>query len=167
MKNLKYILTALAVLGVVWLAKTTPIKNEVVDSTAQEKREICYLWYTEAGDTADLHMIFTGDRGQNVTGSFYFLPVEKDFKYGTFVGTAGPLDQNSMSRKATLLWQAKGEGVINTEELSIMFGDGSASIGFGEMKDRGDGVYVYADPEKISYSLNLQQKDCADSAIKS
>jgi hypothetical protein len=94
------------------------------------------------------------------------LPAQKDSKQGPFVGTAGSVDPKAMARTAELLWTASGEGITNKEELRIMFGEGIASIGMGEMKLReADGVYVYADPEKIVYSSNLQQTDCNDPAL--
>ena len=45
--------------------------------------------------------------------------------------------------------------VLKKEELKIIIDETIASPGFGEMKDRGDGVYMYANPENINYDLNL------------
>ena len=174
MKILKYVLV-IAVIGfMVYLivtgtnSDTAPVDSSPVvnvDDSNIETREICYVWNTEAGDSATLRMEFSGVGGVDVQGRFDFVPAEKDKKTGTIVGTAGPLDQQMMARTAKLMWTASGEGVTNQEELYVIFGEGMASPGFGEMKDRGDGVYVYADPENISYDLNLQQTDCGDGAV--
>ncbi len=172
MKLFKYIF-AVAVLGLMVYVLVTGAKKEitadipVVEDVPQvESRELCYIWNTEAGDSATLRMTFTGEGGKNVKGSFLYKPFEKDSRQGDFIGTAGPLDQEMMARTAQTIWTVSGEGMTNQEELYIIFGEGIASPGFGEMKDRGDGVYVYADPEKISYDLHLQQTDCDDSVVE-
>ncbi|MCC7436345.1 hypothetical protein IT402_00495 [Candidatus Nomurabacteria bacterium] len=155
MKNSKYILLAVAVVIVI-LAGLTKDKKEVVNEQ-EPKNEVCYIWNTEAGDSASLRMSF--EENGNVSGTFNFEPYQKDAKKGAFDGVVMILEGESLPT-AQLLWQANGEGVINTEELYVKFSDGIASPGFGEMKDRGDGVYVYASPENISYPINLQQTDC-------
>lgn len=169
MKNLKFSLIVLVVLGAGFIItkifpnKQTPI-NTIVETPAPVIRDLCYIWNTEAGDNATLRMLIAD--GTKVTGSFKFLPAEKDSKVGHIEGIAGPVDPQMMARTANLWWTASGEGIINKEELTIIFGEGTANPGFGEMKDRGDGVYVYANPEKIDYSLNLQQTDCNDPAAQ-
>jgi hypothetical protein len=57
---------------------------------------------------------------------------------------------------------AQAEGMSNTEELIIKFGEGSATVGFGEMVDSqiGDGVYVYKDKTKLTYIDAMSQMDC-------
>lgn len=166
MKNSKYILIAVAVVVVVIVGMMKTKTSPVAEAPKPESIDICYVWSTEAGDNASLRMNFTGENGSNVTGSFNFRPAEKDSKTGTFVGTAGAVDQQSMSRTASVIWQASAEGTTNPEELSIVFGEGNAAVGFGEMKDRGDGTYVYANPKAISYAPTLQQVDCADPVLK-
>lgn len=174
MKVFKYIF-AIAVLGMMVYVIITgaqkqieaeiPVQTEVATPSV-ESRELCYIWNTEAGDSATLRMTLSGEGGKDVKGSFVYKPFEKDSRQGDFVGTAGPLDQQMMARTAQLMWTVSGEGMTNQEELYVIFGDGIASPGFGEMKDRGDGVYVYANPENISYDLNLQQTDCGDTAVQ-
>ncbi len=154
---------ALAVIVVI-IVGMMKVKSPVAD--APETIDICYVWNSEAGDNASLRMSFSGPNGINVSGSFNVRPAEKDSKTGTFVGTAGPVDPQSMSRVASVVWQASAEGMTTAEELSIIFGEGNAVAGFGEMKDRGDGTYVYANPDAISYAPSLQQVDCADPALQ-
>lgn len=172
MKLFKYIFV-IAVLGIMVYVIVSNAKNEIALNTQEEvvtptveTRELCYVWNTEAGDNATLRMSFSGDGGKNVEGSFVYRPFEKDSRQGSFSGTAGPVDQAMMARAARTLWTVSGEGMTNQEELNIIFGEGMASPGFGEMKDRGDGVYVYANPEKISYDLNFQQVDCEGESFR-
>ncbi|MBP6857584.1 MAG: hypothetical protein KBC11_00085 [Candidatus Pacebacteria bacterium] len=164
MKNSKYILIALMVIVVILLGLTKD-KKDIVKDTPEKIADICYIWNTEAGDSANLKMAFFGEGGSIVSGSFDFTPAEKDSKTGTFEGTAGPVDKEAMSRTAQVLWTASGEGITNTEELYIKFGEGNAYPAFGEMKDNGSGLYVYADPANLSYPIALQQTNCDDSTL--
>lgn len=176
MKILKYILV-IAIIGLMVYLIANGKKSEVTpndsdspvvttpNDTNSDTREICYIWNTEAGDSATLRMAFSGVGGTNVTGRFDFVPAEKDKKVGTIEGTAGAVDPKTMARKAKLWWTASAEGMTNKEELYVIFGEGMATPGFGEMKDRGDGVYVYVNPAAVSYSLNLQQTDCGDPVV--
>ncbi|MCE9549156.1 hypothetical protein K8Q98_02035, partial [Candidatus Nomurabacteria bacterium] len=126
-------------------------------------KQLCYIWNTEAGDKAMLSMDIRGD---NVIGEFYFLPFEKDSKVGIFKGVVSPLDENTNKKTVYSIWETKAEGATVKEEFYIIYEEGGvASPGFGEMQDRGDGVYLYADPEKVSYPINLQQTDCGDEAM--
>jgi hypothetical protein len=67
-----------------------------------------------------------------------------------------------MTRTADLWWYASAEGMNVKEQLKIIFGEGTAGVGMGEMVDRGDGVYVYKDLKNISYTLSLTDVACAD-----
>ncbi|MEI7689132.1 MAG: hypothetical protein WCI91_03010 [Candidatus Nomurabacteria bacterium] len=135
---------------------TVPIMNEV-----KEPIDMCYfrLIKTDRGffDKTWIKLSILDDK---VTGEFYSIPAEKDSKIGTFEGTVGPVDKTSMSRNADVWWDSFGEGMKNKEELSIEFGDGSASAGAGDMVDRGDGVYIYKDKSKLFYNESLSQYDC-------
>lgn len=175
MKTLKSVLIIIVVLGItVTFLKITSDRKSVVsnvendastssevDQSTSQKEQLCYIWNTEAGDKATLTMNIDDS---NVSGEFDWLPAEKDKKTGDFKGTIDSLD-NAGNKIANVMWDTHAEGMNTTEELKINFNDTIASPGFGEMKDRGDGVYVYADSTKIDYSLNLQQTDCADSAM--
>ena len=106
-----------------------------------------------------LRMNLSGDK---VDGELKFLPSEKDSKVGKFNGSVSALDQMLMGRRISAMWDTMAEGMNTTEELKIIFGEGTASIGFGEMVDRGDGVYVYKNPEAITYSLDMSDIACDD-----
>lgn len=167
-KRYIFLVLVVALVSVLIIKKQSthaPVVGDEV-STEQEARTLCYIWNTEAGDSASLSMTFTGEGGSEVSGFFNWRPAEKDSKVGTFTGIAGVLDKQSMSRTATLWWEASAEGMTTTEELQVIFGDGSAGVGFGEMRDRGDGVYVYADKSALSYEPTLMQTDCDDPAMK-
>lgn len=122
--------------------------------------QLCFIWNTEAGDSAKLSMDVREDK---VIGEFYWLPYEKDSKAGVFKGNISKENENS--RIVSGIWEAKAEGTVVKEEIKIILEENIAKVGFGEMKDRGDGVYVYAFPDKISYGPNLQQTDCGDEAM--
>lgn len=97
---------------------------------------------------------------EKITGEFQHLPAESDSKVGTFEGTVGALDQKIMGRRASVWWDSFAEGMNVKEELLIEFGDGGATVGFGEMIDRGDGVYVYKDKTNLYYIDQMSQMDC-------
>lgn len=130
---------------------------------SEDHRELCFLWNTEAGDKATIVMDISGSE---VTGNFNWLPAEKDKKTGPFKGTISAVDPMMMARTIDAFWETSAEGMTATEELKIIMGEGNAAAGFGEMKDRGDGVYVYADPEHLSYVPNLTDTDCSDTALQ-
>lgn len=124
--------------------------------------ELCFAKYGKInergfGDKYTLRMKLDGS---NVTGELNLLPAEKDKKVGKFTGTVSPVDKMMMARKTDLWWDTLAEGMNTKEQLKIIFGEGTASIGFGEMTDRGDGVYVYKDAKSILYNLELSDVDC-------
>ena len=100
--------------------------------------------------------------GEKATGELNFVPAEKDSKTGEFSGTVSAVDKVMMARTADLSWFTFGEGMEAKEQLRIIFGEGTASIGFGEMVLQSDGSYTYKDPKNISYSLSLTDVACAD-----
>lgn len=172
-KNIMTVLGLVIVVILIVIAVKTPRQEEVMVNNNNDGKqvpvEICYAYEKEQGttdtglvlkDEYTLRMSFAGAKGENVVGELRLFPAEKDSKQGVFDGTATPLDQATMSRTANVWWKTSGEGMNVTEELSIKFGDGSAAVGFGAMKDRGDGVYVYSEPNNINYSLQLSQIDC-------
>lgn len=141
--------------------KTEVNSDKITDIVPQETRSLCYYRSDKTNspfnDKAWFKINVTGD---NIKGEFQNLPAEKDSKVGTFEGTMGPLDQASMSRSANVWWNSRAEGMEVKEELMIKWGDGSATVGFGEMVDRGDGVYVYKDKSNLYYIKAMDQMDC-------
>ena len=122
---------------------------------------MCYQYYKDTSrgfaDRAWLKMNILGDK---ITGEYQNLPAEKDSKVGKFSGTVGKMDPKISGRIADVLWDSEGEGMNVTEQLKIEFGEGSAVALFGEMIDRGDGVYVYKDATKLTPGFQMSQTDC-------
>lgn len=138
---------------------------KIIDNGAntEEKAPIELCYYrgdkTSGGfyDVAWLKLNILGDK---VTGEFNNLPAESDSKIGKFEGTVEPLVPEIIGRRATVWWDSLAEGMNVKEELAIEFDDGSATAGFGEMVDRGDGVYVYKDKTNLYYIKGMSQIDC-------
>jgi hypothetical protein len=134
------------------------------DSTAVASEKKCYIWSTEAGDKATLSYIVT-NLGDVATGSFNYVPAEKDKKTGDFNGTISPSKDVQGNLTIHGWWNASAEGTTNKEEIIINVGDSIAAVGFGEMKLQADGSYMYADPNNLSYQPPLQRTDCTDAAL--
>jgi len=176
MKIFKTILIVLAILILLVLAflfiknkieegRITP-PNTSLDTETPPKvtiEQLCYIWNTEAGDRAKLSIDI---RGEKATGTFYWLLTKNEPKTGMFIGTVSPIDAKTMKQTVSALWDSKKGTKTMREEIVIIFGKGIANVGFGAMKDRGDGVYTYTNPEKMSFEPNLQQADCNDEVMK-
>lgn len=157
-------LVFLLVLGIIFYQPN--IKEQKVDENqvgldTKEPINMCYLYEKATKnnlyDKAWLKLNIIDDQ---VIGEFYNIPAEKDSKTGNFEGRVGPLGQTILGRKAMVWWNSLAEGMQVTEELQIIFRDGSASVAFGEMVDRGDGIYVYKDKSQLSYNSEFFQISC-------
>lgn len=174
MKNtLKTIIIALLIIIVIGAVilyiinnKKSGIKIENKGDTITEVKEPIRMCYYRADKTDrgfyDVAWLKLSILGEKITGEFHNLPAEKDSKVGDFEGTVGPLDQAVMARHATVWWNSRAEGMEFKEELAIQFGDGSATVGFGEMIDSllGDGVYLYKDKTNLYWIPSMNQIDC-------
>jgi hypothetical protein len=159
MKAFKYIVTIVAIIAIVLLFKKhKEAPAPISTATNEQGTELCYVWNTEAGDNASLRVRTKTD--STVIGSFHWIPAEKDRMVGDFTGTA------DATGSATTWWNVSAEGTQGTQELRFKYSDTQAFVGFGEMKDRGDGVYVYANPGAIFYEPPLSKTDCSDPALK-
>ncbi len=136
-------------------------ENVAVVDKEQEVIPMCYM-YNELTDRGlyDRAWVRLNIQGESVTGEFRNLPAEKDSKVGEFSGTVSVFDPAISGRVASVVWNSMAEGMQVTEELKIIFGEGSAVAFFGEMEDRGDGVYVYKDKENLFPSQTMSQIDC-------
>lgn len=161
------VLAAVLVVGLLVDRKKALVSGEI--STSPTK--ICFVKAAPAATGTDKYTLDITITGATATGSLALLPSEKDKKTGDFTGTMdkanvnGMIDTNIMGNLGTFWWKTTAEGMTNTEELRIKFADpmsgqARAFIGFGEMKDRGDGTYIYADPAAIDYSLELAEVNC-------
>ncbi|HAE36909.1 MAG: hypothetical protein UR85_C0003G0085 [Candidatus Nomurabacteria bacterium GW2011_GWF2_35_66] len=169
-KQIGIIILIIIIIGAIVLSIKTNMENEViiqnenpVNNTVEEITPVSICYYradkTDRGfyDKAWLKLNILGNK---VTGEFQHLPAESDSKVGTFEGIISPLNQKSMSRSSLVWWNSRAEGMEVKEELDIKWGDGSATVGFGEMIDRGDGVYVYKNKDNLSYIKSMSQIDC-------
>jgi hypothetical protein len=146
--------------------KTDKIKTEnnpVITEEKEEQKPIEMCYYR--GDKVksglyDVAWIKLNILNEKVTGEFHNIPAESDSKVGSFEGTVGPLIQEIMGRRASVWWNSYAEGMNVKEELAIEFGDGSATVGFGEMVDRGDGIYIYKNKDNLFYIKSMSQVDC-------
>jgi hypothetical protein len=161
MKAFKYILTIVVIIIIVLLFRNRrqTVNPPVSNITNGQMSELCYVWNTEAGDNASLRVQTTADSSA-LTGSFHWIPAEKDRMVGNFAGTT------DTAGSAVVWWDVAAEGTQQTQELRFTYSDTQAAVGFGEMKDRGDGVYVYANPQALSYVPTLSKTDCSDPALK-
>lgn len=153
----------LTIISFNYFNKNGEILNKINKTTSEESATLCYFYSkdTDKGfhDESWIHLNIVGEK---VYGEFRYIPREKDSKIGKFEGTISPLRRESSNRTATVWWDAEAEGMTTKEELILEFSENSATVGFGEMIDRGDGVYVYKDKEKLSYIPILLKVSCDD-----
>lgn len=169
-KILLIVAVACVIVGLAFLAKKKEVAAPVSLPVTANQAELCFGLFTppnERGfsDKYTLHMLINNDKG-TVTGELKFLPGEKDSKTGSFTGTVSAVDKTMMARTADIWWDTFGEGIRTTEQLRIIFGEGTASIGTGELVDRGDGTYVYKDPEHLEYGLKPSDVACSDLVLR-
>jgi len=152
------VLFIVLVFGIIFFTTKNKKKDIVV---LKEPIGMCYEYSKDNSrgfnDRAWLKMSILDDK---VTGEYQNLPAEKDSKVGKFEGTVGKMDPKISGRIADVLWNSLAEGMKVTEQLKIEFGEGSAIALFGEMIDKGDGVYVYKDITKLSPGFQMSQIDC-------
>lgn len=156
------VLVALGV-GLWWWGENNNMGGKAVETPAQPI-ELCFAKFEDSPDSEfeDKYTLRMNLAGEKVSGELRMLPAEKDALIGGFEGMVTPIDPATMSRTADLIWNTEGEGMTAKQELKIIFGEGTASVGFGEMAAREDGVYVYKDPAKVDYSFTLSDFACTD-----
>ena len=164
-KILIYIVLIVVVLvGIIVYILTNKKEDVVVIPITKEPISMCYQYSKETSrgyvDRVWLEMNITGEKGEKVTGEYQTLLAEKDSKVGKFSGTVGPMDPKISGRIADVWWNSLGEGMQVTEQLRIIFGEGSAVALGGEMIDRGDGTYIYKDISKLTPQIEMSQIDC-------
>ena len=170
-KYLVYLAVIFIVLAIVAALGFAVLRTRVPNIESPIPTTVCFAHVQKSGDLVDKDVLKLTITGDKATGFFNMIPAEKDQKVGLFTGVMdrpnviGLIDSRIAGGLATLWWRTRAEGVTNTEELRIHIedpgtGQPTATIGFGEMKDRGDGVYVYANPDAIQYNLELTEADC-------
>lgn len=149
------LIIVLALGGIYYFSTNKKLANENVKESS-----VCFAYTSEGNGIKDVYSLTLNLKGDKATGELKFLPQEKDSKVGTFEGLISPLSSDSSSRVIAAWWDTMGEGVKVREQLAILLNGKTAAIGFGEMKPGDDGSYVYADPNKVTYSLTLAGVDC-------
>jgi hypothetical protein len=97
--------------------------------------------------------------GDKISGEVKNLPAEKDSKVGDFNAVIVTADNANHENIATGWWDARAEGSVVREELTVSFGPEEIRIFYGEMEDRGDGVYMYKDRQSASM-VSIERIDC-------
>lgn len=159
-KILIYILLFIAIIGIFFIKEIKEKKENIV-LKEEPTIDMCYQYSKDTlsgfTDRAWLKMSITENK---VTGEYQNLPAEKDSKVGKFYGNVGPMDPKISGRIAYVLWDSLAEGMNVKEQLYIEFGEGSAVALFGEMVDKGDGIYIYKDATKLTPGFQMSQIDC-------
>jgi hypothetical protein len=152
-----------AIIAAILLSNKKPVAV-TPEPQSEQSVEMCYLYDKKMpsgfSDRALLKMSLSGKGGAQVTGEYKNLPAESDSKVGTFNGTAEPMDPTISARTADVWWNSMAEGMTVTEQLKIVFGEGSAVAQFGEMVEQSDGTYIYKDPAHLTNGFQMSQVDC-------
>jgi len=170
MKKIFYVLLALLLIFVVILvvqnkrSQNIIIQEPVDEIVVKEPLSLCFVKFGEKQasgfyDKFTLRMNLLGDK---VDGYLKILPAEKDASVGSFEGSVSAVDPYTMARTIDAWWTREGEGRTEKSQLRIIFGEGTANVGFGAMKENADGSYSYEDLEKIDYSMSLNDYSCID-----
>ncbi|HEY1041204.1 MAG TPA: hypothetical protein VGE63_00560 [Candidatus Paceibacterota bacterium] len=151
---------ALLIVSAIWLKPSSQTTTPTpINPTASETTKLCF--YRETGTTMkDIAWLTLTINNTATSGEFHILPAEKDKKIGPYTGT---IESNPTMAAVRATWTASAEGMTNPEELIFVVDAEGAHIGFGGMKDRGDGTYVYIDTKNLTY-MDLPPVDCAQVA---
>lgn len=121
---------------------------------------MCYSYAKEnSRGGADRAWLKSTVRGEFIKGEYHNLPAESDSKIGTFEGYLYP-DAVTSDAFGDVWWYSFAEGMYVMEQLHFGFDDNSAVAMFGEMVDRGDGVYVYKNTDNLTKGFQMTKIDC-------
>lgn len=144
-------------LGFMHFSDRTPKK--VVDEYVAPKEMCFYQEERHDGGLTSISAVKLNINEDNVTGEVKNLPAEKDSKVGEFNAVIVAKDNTNHENIATGWWDAVAEGTTVREELTVSFGPDDIRIFYGEMEDRGDGVYMYKDRQSASMVV-IPKIDC-------
>lgn len=135
---------------------TTPV------TTTVQSQDICFYSEKRTDAThADIAWLKATVTGGMIKGELRNLPAEKDSKIGLFEGTISATDIIGV-QKVDAIWQTRAEGMETPEQLILKISSDKAEVGFGEMVDSGDGVYVYKTPDAIPYFSSIPSVPCSE-----
>lgn len=157
-KNLLILILILVVIGISYFEFSKRVPTyKVADA------DLCYVFMENKDDGSfDEYKLRFSIKDSQVLGNLEFLPSEKDKKTGSIEGTVIKPISDKEAYRADLWWTASAEGRTVKEELKIIFGDGTASIGLGEMIEGEDGIYKYKSIPEIVYGIVLYQTPCVE-----
>ncbi len=123
--------------------------------------ELCFVkeQKTIDGTSSDIFAAKVNREGDIVTGEIKSIPSFKDSKVGPLEATIVSVDIETRENMTNGWWDTFGEGMTAREQLWMNFDGGNLRLAFGEMKDRGDGVYVHS-KNKDLYWENAPAVDC-------
>jgi hypothetical protein len=110
--------------------------------------ETCFLNVVSKDST----LLSVNRQGDSVSGTFRWLPYEKDKKTIVYKGTIS-------GTTVTATGTSQAEGMTNREELIFTLEDNQASVKFGEMIEGDDGVWRYKNKNTASIQV-LAKADC-------
>jgi uncharacterized lipoprotein YajG len=126
----------------------TTIEAEAPAATTPAEEQTCYLSVI----SKDSIVLNITKKGDSISGTFKWLPAEKDKKISQFKGV---LNGNTV----TAIGSASAEGTTNKEELIFTLDGGQAKVKFGEMAQGKNGIWVYKDKAATSEQV-LNKVDC-------
>lgn len=119
------------------------------------KTNMCYLEVTQSKDNPairDTMSLTVNIDGNKVTGTYNWLPYEKDKKTGTYEGQL----QDSI---VNAVYTYSAEGTSQKEELVFKLENNQAMIKSGELEEKGV-VWKLKDPANANYNMSLKQTAC-------
>ncbi|QEE50760.1 hypothetical protein FUA48_14590 [Flavobacterium alkalisoli] len=132
-------------------------EKNVTETPSYEK--MCFLKVTESKAEYNENrvirdsIVFELEReGDSISGTFNWLPFEKDKKLSTFKGTLSGNTGNAIA-------DYSAEGMNYKEELVFTLGENQVSIIYGEMIEGEDGIWKYKNKEAAS-TQTLSKVDC-------
>ncbi len=171
-KKILIIILIILIIGAVLLTinfKSVPkasIDPQIVEPIVSNKEPINYCYFREnkVASTGyyDKVWLKIQQNGVNLTGEFHDLPAESDSKVGDFSAKITPIanEKEDATKTNFVWWNSRAEGMETKEELIIKWQANDATVGYGEMVDRGDSVYVYKDKNNLTFIKAIPQIDC-------
>lgn len=147
----------------IFLVATKKDNQTVVPSESDPVQEIamCYSYAKEnSRGITDRAWLTSTVKGEYIKGEYHNLPAESDSKIGTFEGYLYP-DATTSDAFGDVWWYSFAEGMYVMEQLHLSFDNNGAAALFGEMVDRGDGVYVYKNTDNLTKGFQMTKIDCA------
>ncbi len=147
------------------IGRNQPKKVVIPTPPITQSSEYCYYRgiKTDSGFNDVAWMKIKEDNNE-ISGELRNLPAETDSKVGLFSGLIIESNTPQGLEKANVIWDTFAEGMNTKEELIFDYNQNYAIAYFGELNDRGDGVYVFKDknnlyPQEKMTSINCQDLD--------